>query len=161
MVAQKTFTEAEAQRFFAIQFHNKARDLLEKSDRTKEETELLIDYAHASLAHWRSAGTPINHQRGVWLLSRVYSVLGQVAPALSNANTCKQLTDQYPDLMQDFDLAFAWEALARANALAGNLTETARFRKLAEESGQLIKDKEDRQFFFEDLNGGDWHSFKE
>ena len=51
MPEEKTFTESEAQLFFAKGFNGKTWELLDKGERTHEENELLVDYAHASLAH--------------------------------------------------------------------------------------------------------------
>ena len=148
----KTFTETEAERFFAAQYFNQTWGLLDKPDRTPDETETLIDYAHASLAHWRKAGTPLHHQRGEWMLSRVYWALGQAEVSLAHARRCKQLTDENLELMQDFDLAFAWECLARAHALAGNQKEAEECRKQAEKAGKAIQDEEDRKIFDSDLS---------
>jgi hypothetical protein len=160
MEETKTYTVAEAERFFAVNYFNKIWDLLEKSGRTPEEDEIMLEYAHASLAHWRIAGTPLNVQRGQWMLSRVYCVLGHAEPALAHAHRCKQLTEQHLDLMQDFDLAFAWESLARAHALAGHHEEVQKLCHKAEETGRLIKDDQDRKAFEDDFNGGDWYGMK-
>ena len=160
MNSPKTFTEAEAEHFFAIQFHGKTWELLDKPDHTAEEKELLKDYAHASLAHWRVAGTPLNEQRGLWMLSRIYNVLGQVESALYYAQRCQELTLRHKDLMQDFDIAFAFEALARAHALAGDNESTHKYLIQAKEAGNNILDKEDLKIFLGDLNGGNWHGLK-
>ena len=156
----KTYTETEAERFFAIKFNVLTWGLLEKPDRTSLENELLIDYAHASLAHWRTAGTPLHLQRGLWLLSRVYNVLGRVDSSLSFANRCQEVTLQHKDLMLDFDLAYAFEALARAHALAGKRSEAEKYLTLSREAGDLIRNEEDRMIFLGDLNGGNWHGLK-
>jgi hypothetical protein len=160
MEEPRIYTEAEAERFFAINYFNKIWGLLEKPDRTRDEDELMLDYAHASLAHWRAAGTPLNLQRGIWMLSRVHSVLGQSGPALAYANHCQDLTEQHDDLMQDFDKAFAFEALARAHALAGKREEAEKYLCQAEEAGNLIQDDEDRKIFQADLNDGNWYGLK-
>jgi hypothetical protein len=153
----KVYTEAEAERFFAIRFHGKTWDLLDKPDRTPADNEVLVDYVHASLAHWRTAGTPLHEQRGLWFLSRVYSVLGQVQSALYYANRCQELTLAHPELMQDFDTAFAFEALARAHALAGNKAEMENYLHLAQQAGDAIQEEEDRKIFKDSLAGGDWY----
>jgi hypothetical protein len=51
----------------------------------------------------------------------------------------------------DFDIAFAYEAMARAQAIAGNKTEREKYIKLAKETGEQIKKKEDRDYFFNEL----------
>jgi len=160
MKDNKTYTVAEAERFFAVDYFNKIWDLLEKPGRSEEEDQLMLEYAYASLAHWRVAGTPLNLQRGIWMISRVYSFLDQAGPAMAFAGQCLALTHQHKDLMQDFDIAFSYEALARAHAVSGNKKETLHFLHLAEEAGNLIHDSEDRKIFIDELNDGDWHGLK-
>jgi hypothetical protein len=157
---EKAFTESEAQLFFAKGFNGKTWELLDKGERTQEENELLVDYAHASLAHWRAAGTGVHLQRGTWMLARVNTVLGNAQMALQHAGRCLELTEQHKGLLADFDFAFAYECMARAQALAGNRAEALKYWDMADKAGAIIKDKEDRQIFFDDFNGGDWYGFK-
>ena len=156
MTEDKSYTVAEAHRFFAIQFNGKTWELLEKTERTPEEDELMIHSAHASCHHWLEAGTGVHHQRGEWLIARVYSVLGQAEAALWHANRCLELTQEHGNLMEDFDRAFAYECMARANAVAGNRAEAVRYLELATEAGEAIGSEEDRKLFFGDLRSGDW-----
>jgi hypothetical protein len=156
----KKYSEQQAHRFFAASFHGKTWDLLEKADRSKEDEELMIYTAHASCRHWLEVGTGLNHQRGEWLIARVYSVLGLADAALRHAYRCLELTRAYADLMKDFDRAFAYEALARANAVAGNDSEANKYVQLAEEAGQTIKDKKDKDIFFSEFNSGNWNKVK-
>jgi len=51
----------------------------------------------------------------------------------------------------DFDLAFAYEALARACALGRSKSESKRYVELARVAGGRIKEKEDRDLLFRDL----------
>lgn len=161
MSENKNFTEAEAQIHFAKRFNGKTWELLDKQERTQEEDEFLLDYAHASLAHWRAAGTGVHLQRGVWMLARVNIVLGYSEIALQYAQRCLELTGQYKDLLSDFDFAFANECMARAQALSGNQTEAQKYIAKADEAGAIIKDEEDRQIFFDDFNGGEWYGARE
>jgi hypothetical protein len=160
MEEPKTYSLAEAERFFAVEYFNKIWDLLEKQKRSDKENRIMLEYAYASMAHWRVAGTPLNEQRGEWMLSRVHCVLGQTEPALAHAHRCREMTDQHLDLMQDFDLAFSWECIARAHALAGHKVEVQKLCLKAEEMGKLIQDDEDRKIFENDFNGGEWYGLK-
>ncbi|MFW9880248.1 MAG: hypothetical protein ACFFG0_44815, partial [Candidatus Thorarchaeota archaeon] len=54
--------------------------------------------------------------------------------------------------ISDFDLAFAYEAMARALALTKNKKEFDKYSKLAKEAGEKIKKKADKDYFFEELN---------
>jgi hypothetical protein len=154
------YTEKEAHRHFAGQLNGEVWSLLEKPDRSKAEDELMIHAAHASCYHWQKVGTGLHHQRGVWLLSHVYAELGIAEAALWHARRCQELTDEYANLMQDFDRAYAHECMARANALAGNREEALRYLKLAEKAGQIIADEESKKFFLGDLNSGNWHGLR-
>lgn len=160
MSEQKSFTEEEAQLHFAKHYNGKTWGLLDNEERTQEENEILVDYAHTSLAHWRVAGTGVHLQRGVWMLARVYTVLGNSPMATQYAARCLELTEQYRDDLSDFDLAFANECMARAQALAGNKAETQKYIDLAKKTGDAIKDEEDRKIFFDDFNGGEWYGLK-
>jgi len=161
MSEEKRFTEAEAQLYFAKGFNGKAWELLDKQARTQEEDELLVDYAHASLAHWRAAGTGVHLQRGMWMLARVNTVLGNAQIAAKYAARCLDLTEQHKNLLSDFDFAFAFECMARAQALAGDKAEAQKYIALADKAGATIKDEEDRQIFLDDFNGGNWYGVRE
>jgi tetratricopeptide (TPR) repeat protein len=160
MSEEKTYTELEAHRFFAVRFHGKAWELLEKPDRTKQEDELMIHTAHASCCHWLTAGTGVHHQRGEWLIALVYSVLGIAEAALRYANRCLELTRQHADLMEDFDWAFAYECVARANAIAGKRDEAIKHIERAQKAGEAIKEAEDRKVFLAEFNGGNWNNLR-
>ena len=156
MTEEKSDTEAEASKFFAIAYHGKTWGLLDIANRTSEENELMLYTAIASLRHWLDVGTGVHQQRGLWLIARVCSVLGLAEAALCHADRCLALTKEYADLMEDFDRAFSYESVARANAIAGNRNEALTYIELAEEAGQAIAGEQDREYFFDDLNCGDW-----
>ena len=52
---------------------------------------------------------------------------------------------------QDFDLAFAHEAMARAHAVAGNAEECRQHIALATEASEQIAEEEDQKYFLEEL----------
>jgi mRNA-degrading endonuclease YafQ of YafQ-DinJ toxin-antitoxin module len=68
-----------------------------------------------------------------------------------------ELTVANSSQMEDFDLAYAHEALARAHALQGNLAEARKYHTEADRLGHAISDPENQQIFLSDLQGGDWH----
>ena len=160
MSEEKTYTEQEAHRHFAASANGKVWGLLGKADRSRAEDELMLYAAHASCYHWLQVGTGLHHQRAEWMIARVYAELGVGEGALFHARRCQELTEQYADLMEDFDRAYAFEAMARANAVAGNRADAEEYLKLAEEAGQAIADSESKKFFLGDLSSGDWHGIK-
>jgi hypothetical protein len=160
MTEEKTYTEQEAHRHFAASANGRVWGLLEKSDRTRAEDELMIYAAHASCYHWLQVGTGLHHQRAEWMIARTFAEIGVGDAALRHARRCQELTEQHADLMEDFDRAYAFEAMARANAVAGNRAEASRYLTLADEAGQAITDSEGKKFFLGDLDSGDWHGLK-
>ena len=72
----------------------------------------MIHAAHASRYHWGEVGTAANRARGEWQCARVYAVLGRAEPAFHHARRCLAICETHG--LGDWDLAAAWEALARA-----------------------------------------------
>jgi hypothetical protein len=160
MTEEKTYTLSQAQHHFAVDFHGKTWELLEKKVRTPEEQVRMLDYAHASLALWRAAGTAVRHQRGEWLISRVHAVLGDGVQALKHARLCYELLEGNKADMEDFDFAFAYEAIGRAYAVNGEKAEARKFIAMAQKAGEAIKSRDDKDIFFNEFNGGEWHGMK-
>src|SRR5438067_11801420 len=106
------------ERELAASLFNDVWTLLETESRTPEQDDELIHTAHASRYHWGVVGETTNFARGEWQCSRVYAVLRRAEPALWHARRCLELCERHG--IGDFDLAFAYEALARAHAVAGD-----------------------------------------
>jgi DNA-binding transcriptional MerR regulator len=109
--------------------------------------------AHASAYHWmQGGGTTANRARSEWLCSRVYTILGRPEPALHHARHCLELVESAPDEMEDWDIAGAYEALARAHLTAGDMDDARRFYELGREATAKIEDPEDRKNIEADLD---------
>jgi hypothetical protein len=141
----------EQERKLAVDLFNHVWTLLERPERTPEQDDELINATHASCHHWSKIGTTANIARGEWQISRVYCVLERPEPALYHAGRCLAYCESNPDELEDWDLPFAYEALARAHAVAGNPAESERFAALARELGDRIQDEEDREMLDRDL----------
>jgi hypothetical protein len=122
---------------------------MDKKERTKEEDDKMVHAAHASRFHWGEIGKPVHFERGEWQISRVYSVLNRPQPALYHAKRCLEICKE--NNIGDWDIAFAYEAMARAYVVAGEKTESEKYIKLAKEAGEQIKEKEDKDLFINDL----------
>lgn len=105
-------------RELAARLFNDVWELLERPDRTPAEDERMIHMAHASRYHWEEVGTAVNIARGEWQCSRVYAVVGRAEPALHHARRVLEVGQD--NGIGDFDLGYAYEALARAHAVAGD-----------------------------------------
>jgi hypothetical protein len=136
-------------RRFAVECFNTTWALLEKDDRTPAEAEEMIHAAHASRFHWGQVGMAVNYARGEWQIARVYAVLGRGEPALYHAQRCLAACEAHH--IGDFDLAYAYESLARAYAVEGLPGKAARYLQLAEEAGEEIANQADREVLLGDL----------
>jgi hypothetical protein len=141
--------EEQIHRRLAAELFNRVWSLLEKPDRDQADDDTMLHAAHASRLHWGEVGTAVNLARGEWQVSRVYAVLGRSEPALFHARRCLEICLAHE--IGDFDLASAYEALARASAIDGQPEESARYVELAQEAGEQIAEQDDREIFFADL----------
>ena len=147
--AQAAGLEAGEERQLAIRLFNQVWDLLERDSRSGQDDDLMLHAAHASRYHWGQVGGPENLARGEWQCSRVYAVLGRAEPARHHAQRVLDIC-QANDI-HDFDLAFAYEALARAAAVAGEYEEAKAMTEKALAACDSIADPEDRQLVLADL----------
>jgi hypothetical protein len=141
--------DADVQRELAKSLFGRVWTLLETEGRTQDQEEEMIHAAHASRFHWGKVGGPEHRARGEWQCSRVYSVLGRGEPALHHARRCLEICEEHG--IGDWDIAFAYEALARAHGVAGEADEAARYKQLARRAGDAIGDAEDREIFEADF----------
>jgi hypothetical protein len=139
----------------AVDLFNHTWSFLDKEKRTKEEDDAMVNASHASRYHWGVRvknnwdATPINLGRGDWQLSRVYAVLGDGERAIhygqNYLNICKK------EGIRDWDLAYAYEALARGFAVAGDKKNKEKYLKLAKEVTGEIEDKKTREMLENDF----------
>jgi hypothetical protein len=134
----------DEQRELAIQLYNATWELIDKPDRGPDEDDEMLHRAHASRYLWGGVGTAANRARGEWLCSRVYAVLGRGEPALHHARRCSELVEANPADMEEWDPAAAYEALARAHSVAGELDEARRYVELGRQAAARVADAEDR-----------------
>jgi len=158
MTDNEKMTELEWHRKQAAALFNHTWDLIDKGEnRTRLESNEMIHSAHASRYHWGVVVNsrkypqtgPTNLERGDWLISRVYSLLNIPQMSLYYAQQC--LDTCLKEKIGDFDLAFAYEAMARANAIAKSSEEASKYFKLAEKASEAIAKEEDKKYFLNEL----------
>ena len=125
--------------------------LLEKADRTPADIDEMIHAVHASRFHWSRAegAEPANHARGEWQCSRVYAVIGRAEPAVWHATRCRDILES--NGIADFDIAAAYEALARAHAVAGDMSAATEWKSKAIAALDRIADPDDREIIAGDI----------
>ena len=156
----KVTDEQKMHHYMGIEMNIQTWNLLGKEGRNEKDDTRMINFAHASLYHWRKSHKykPINEQRGQWMLSHVYAVLGKSDESLSYAEETSRLTTEQD--LKDFDLAYSYAALARANAALGNKKECTKCLEKAQEAGTLISNEEDKKYFISDLDSAPWFGCK-
>ena len=148
--------EEKLHHYMGIEMNNQTWNLLDKDGRNEQEDIRMLNFAKASLYHWRKSSNfeLVNEQRGQWLISHVYAVLGEGKEALSYAQETLRLTEE--NGFKDFDLAYGFEAMARAHAALGNKEKCKEFKIKSREAGDLISGKEDKKYFDGDLEAEPW-----
>lgn len=140
---------SEDERKLAAELFNSTWDLLERHDRTPDDDARMVHMAHASRYCWDRYGTPANLARGEWQCSRVYAVLGRSEPSLYHAKRVLDICERHG--IGDFDIAFAYEALARAYAVGGDGEQARAMTEKALAAVDGITDHDDRRLVLADL----------
>ena len=144
-----TELDPATRRKLAADLFNHTWTLLEKPDRTAVEDDEMIHAAHASRFHWGEVGEPVNLARGEWQCARVYSVLGRAEPALYHARRCLEINEANGSA--DWDIAAAYEAMARAYLTAGDAHQVTAWKARAVDALDRITDKEEREIIEGDI----------
>ena len=139
-----SFRVSSAERQLGVDLFNGTWRLIE----SREDDDLMLYMAHASAYHWAVAPEclPENRARGEWLVSRVSCCA--VCRTLPAATPGAAFAGAENDLA-DWDLAYAYEALARASKLAGDDATAAAY--LEQARAVPIADADDREHVDEDL----------
>jgi hypothetical protein len=106
-------------RRFAIELFNRSWDLLEQADRTPEDDAEMLAAAFGSAYHWSVVGTAENRALSDHQIAKIASHVGQPALALHYARRALEAIEL--GRFGDWQVAAAYEGMARACAAAGDL----------------------------------------
>ncbi|MDP6987496.1 MAG: hypothetical protein QGG74_05575 [Phycisphaerales bacterium] len=143
--------DAAGHRASAVSLFNYTWTLLDKNDRTREESDEMVRAAYASRWHWGVVGEPINFARGEWQVSRCCAEAGMSEAALHHAGLYLAACER--DDYGPFDLAFAHEGMARALHAAGRGEDCTIHIEKARQIGAGIEKDEERAWLEENLAG--------
>jgi hypothetical protein len=151
MVSMSEFDVSAAHRYFSAECFNRAWTLMDKAERSLDEDRELVALGQASLWHWsqRADCTDTNLSIGLWLLSRIYAVVGEAGQSRLYAEACRHVSQR--EGVEPFYLAYAHEALARAAALSGDGIAAAAALTNARALVDLVTDAESRSVLLADL----------
>jgi hypothetical protein len=152
--------EKDLHRRFGAQLNNRSWDLLDaglpnSSSPESERLEFLYG-AFASAYHWGLVGGPAQIARAEHLISRVALRVGELDLASAHASRCHRLVTENRAAVEDWDLGFALEALARSMAAQGDLESAARLRAEALEVAASVANPEDRAVLEAEITKGEW-----
>ena len=153
-------SSTESNKDFAVEYNNLVWELLVRDTRSPEENEMMVHAAHASYLHWITAGNELHRQRGVWLLARVYAELSMGPMARKFAEQCNAMTQAHADQLEEFDKAYALEAMARSHAVSNEFEDAKYYYEQLKIETALIENPNDRELVESDTQSGNWGNFE-
>ncbi len=140
---EEKFTLMEFHKKMAVETNNGVWPVLDAEKPSRGQLEEALHMAHASRFHWGKVGSAVNLARAEYMISRVYSAMGRDEPALFHARRCLEICEETG--IGDFDLAFAYEVMARAFGAAGDKGECKKYMGLAQGATDKVEKDEDRK----------------
>lgn len=138
------FDLKQAHRWFAVECNNRTWDLIEKADRTADETDAMLHAAHASCHHWLQIGGPLEHARACTLLATAYHRARLSEWGMHFAQQAIAALDEPGITPTPFDRACAHGAMAANCLLADRSQDAARHASAAGEAAAQCDEPEER-----------------
>lgn len=154
MIEKPEFDVSAAHKHFSAQCFNMAWGLIDKIDRAAEEDEQMICLSLASLWHWtqRDDCTERNMSIGYWQVSRVYALVGQADAARKYGLLSLECSTE----KEPFYMGYAYEALARAESVAGDRKKMEEHLGKARGLAENVSEVESRKILLADLDSIRW-----
>ena len=145
------FDLQEAHQWFAVSCFNATWEYIDARERTPEEEEKMLHSTVAPAWHWsqRKDCTPQNLSIAYWQISRVHALCGRGSEAVRYGRLCLDVSRE--DGVDPFALAYAYEALARGEAVAGNKRSSDDWLAEASEAAEAIADEDTKKMVVDDL----------
>lgn len=137
----------------AIEYHSKFWTYFEKEELSRLEELEMLHAAIESLDHWMafSGHTIVNAQRGEYLVAKCYLRLGDQWQASRYAQLVLDKTLAHPEMMKDFDVAYAYELMGKVSRLNGQEEQASEYLQKAREAGNALANEKDKEYFMADL----------
>ena len=151
MVKKQDFDIFVAHKYFSADCFNRTWDYIDKPIRTALEVDSMLHLSLASLWHWtqREDCTPTKLSIGYWQVSRVFALLRQPENARHYGELC--LEEAQKEGVLPYYLGCAYEALARAELVAGNRDKMGALLTQANQVAASLADPEERKMLQADL----------
>jgi len=141
----------KSHRYFSSYCFNQAWEIIDKSEKTKEDVETMLHLSHASFWHWSQVPdhTPTNLSVGYWQLSRVYALAGKGEEALFYGNRCIQIgLDNH---LPPFYIGYGYEGVARAYRVLQNIENAEKNKTIALEYAEQVEEAEEKKYLQDDI----------
>ena len=152
MPDQLAFDLQAAHHHFSTECFNHAWDFIDKPVRTPEEEDEMLLLSLTSTWHWlqRADRSPTNLSVSYWQNARVFTLLGQMENARRFAQRCLQVSQG--EGIAPFYLGYAYEALARAEMLAGDREKMKEYLLKGRELAARVIEKEEKSMLLADFD---------
>ncbi len=149
MASVPEFDVVAAHKYFSTTCFNMSWDLIDKKDRTPEEDEEMIRVNQVSIWHWtqREDCTDKHLSIGFWQSARIYAIIGQA----ENSRRYGKMSLDRSTSLPPFFVAYAYEALARAEMVAGSNDKMQEYLDKAKKLAADVSDEESRKMIMDDL----------
>jgi hypothetical protein len=151
MINKLDFDISTAHEYYSAECFNRAWDYIDKPVRTSNEDDKMLSLSLASLWHWsqREDCSATNLSVGYWQVSRVFALLRQADNARHYGRLCLEASQGEGVL--PFYQGYAYEALARAECVAGNLDEMERYLVQAHQIAAVLTEPDEKKQMLHDL----------
>ena len=141
-----------AHKYFSADCFNKTWDYIDLPERTADQEEEMLRLTLASHWHWtqRKDYEPTNASIANWQVSRVFALLGQADNARRFALRCLEAIENTD--VPPFYTGYAYEALARAEAAAGDEVSMREYIDKARGAAGSVDDEKSKQMLLSDLD---------
>jgi hypothetical protein len=141
-----------AHKYFSADCFNKTWAYIDLPEWTADQEEEMLRLALASHWHWtqRKDYRPTNASIANWQVSRVFALLGQADIARRFALRSLEAIEN--EDVPPFYTGYAYEALARAEAVAGDEESMQAYIDKARGAAGSVDDEESKQLLLSDLD---------
>lgn len=151
MAKGKSVNTEQAHKFFSVECFNNTWKYIDMKKRSSKENIEMISSSFASLWHWkkRKDCKPVNLSVAYWQLSRVFALAKDYNNAVMFGNLC--LAASKGKSIEPFYLAYAYEALARAEMTGKNKKKMSSYKNISIKTAEKITNAEYKSWLINDL----------
>jgi hypothetical protein len=151
MNKQPDFDLQATHKYYSAHCFNRAWDYIDLPKRTPDEENTMLQLSLASLWHWtqREDSTFTNLSIGYWQVARVFALLRQADNARTYGKLCLEAAQE--EGVQPYYSGAAYEALARAEFVAGDQTAMQEYLDQAHQIVETLTDHEEKEMLLKDL----------